>query len=250
MFCYKCGTQIPDNSKFCSNCGAQISNVPFSPISSDDKEEVKSKPEPVVAGGIVMCPTCHQTYNAFHNTSCPHCSGVNRINLSKAKFDTKTIISLVISAVMVLSMLVLPMFELNYDSNYKYKTYTISLLGDNYMAGHGIRGGIVTFSRIAFIFMLAALIAIVVFKIMKKTLYSFIASGANLGILLIYDLYVHSTWMADASSYDDYATIIGDGNVLCIGCAIALLVFAFLAFTNEKKENQIKTAPPQPMIFR
>lgn len=237
MFCYKCGTQISDNSKFCSNCGTQIN--------------IESKPEPIVAGGIVMCPTCHQTYNAFHNTSCPHCSGVSRINLSKVKFDTKTIIALVISAVMVLSMLVLPMFKLNYDSNYKYKTYTISLLGDNYMAGHGIRDGIVTFSRIAFIFMLAALIAIVVFKIMKKTLYSLIASGANLGILLIYDLYVHSTWMADASSYDDYATIIGAGNVICIGCAIALVVLSFLEFKKEKENNKPKSpTPPQPMIFR
>ena len=99
--------------------------------------------------------------------------------------------------------------------------------------------------------MLAAIIATVVFKIMKKIMYSLIASGVNLGILLIYDLYVHSTWMADASSYDDYATIIGAGNVICIGCAIALIVLSFLEFKKEKENNQPKSAPPsQPMIFR
>ena len=130
---------------------------------------------------------------------------------------------------MILTMLTLPMFKLNYDTYYKNKVYTISLLGDNYMAGHSIRDGIVTFSRVAFVFMLASIIAVLVFKIAQKTRFSLIASVTNLGILLIYDLYVHATWMGDASQYDDYATIIGAGNVICIGCAVALVFFAFRA---------------------
>ena len=204
MFCYKCGTQIPDNSKFCSNCGAQIN--------------IESKPEPVVAGGIVMCPTCHQTYNAFHNTSCPHCSGVNRINLSKVKFDTKTIICLIVAAVMLLSMLVLPMFTLESS-----RTYTISLLGDNYMPMKSTQTTINTLSRIAFIFMLAAIVATVVFRITKKFANSFISSLIGAGVLFFYDVSILGTWMSGGSYYDERAVIPGAANVLCIGCIAGLI---------------------------
>lgn len=247
MFCYQCGTQIPDNSKFCSNCGTQITNVQSSPVSGETNEQIKRKSEPVVAGGIVMCPTCHQTYNAFHNASCPHCSGINRFNFSfsKTKLDTKTIICLVIAAVMLLSMLVLPTFTLESS-----RTYTISFLGDNYMPMKSTQTTINTLSRIAFIFMLAATGATIIFRITKKTFFSLISSCVNAGVLFFYNVSILGTWMSGGSSSSDRAAILGAGNVLCIGSAIALFVFAFLAFTNEKKENQIKTAPPQPMIFR
>lgn len=227
MFCYKCGTQIPDNSKFCSSCGAQIN--------------IESKPEPVVAGGIVMCPTCHQTYNAFHNTSCPHCSGVNRINLSKVKFDTKTIICLIVAAVMLLSMLVLPMFTVK-------SSQTISLLGDNYFANKSIQKTINTLSRIAFIFLLAATAAIVVFRITKKTRYSFISSCVNGGILFLYIGGIVNAW---TTTYSEAPITPGAGTVLCLGCSIALFVLSFLEFKKEKENNKPKSpTPPQPMIFR
>lgn len=236
MFCYKCGTQIPDDSKFCRNCGVQIDGVASSPVRNTKGEET-NRSESAVCGGIVICSNCKQTYNALKNASCPHCSGVNRVMPRQLLLDTRTVICIVLSAVMVLAMLALPMFELNYDTNYKNKTYTISLLGDNYMAGHTIRDGIVAFSRIAFVFMLAAIIAILIFKITKKTRHWLISSSVNLGVLLIYDLYVHTTWMSDASKYDDYATIVGPGNVLCIGCALALVVLSFLDYSKEKTER-------------
>lgn len=155
----------------------------------------------------------------------------------KSKFDTSTIINIIISVVMILAMLVLPMFNLSYAPNYKHKAYTISLLGDNYMAGHGIRDDIITFSRITFIFMLAAIIAIVVFKITKKTRFAFISSAINLCVLLAYDLYVNGVWLNAAKKYDTYATIVESGNVICIGCAIAFLVLSYRAYKREKENN-------------
>ena len=191
---------------FCYNCGTQV---------SDD------------------CKFCSNCGAQLNNVPSSPILNSKVINIRQIKPDTNTIINIVICVIMILTMLTLPMFELNYDTDYKNKVYTISLLGDNYMAAHSIRDGIVTFSRVAFVFMLASIIAVIVFKFVQKTRFSLIASVTNLGILLIYDLYVHTTWMAQASKFDDYATIIGAGNVICIGCAVALV---FLSFRASKRK--------------
>lgn len=204
MFCYKCGTQIPDNSKFCSNCGAQISNP-------------QSVPQRMM--------------NSFN---------INSLKID-TKFDTKTIICFIVAAVMLLSMLVLPMFTVK-------SSQTISLLGDNYFANKSIQTTINTLSRIAFIFLLAATAAIVVFRISKKTRYSFISSCVNGGILFLYIGSIVNAW---TTTYSEAPITPGAGTVLCLGCSIALFVLSFLEFKKEKENNQTKSpTPPQPMIFR
>ena len=209
MFCYKCGTQIPDSSKFCSNCGAQISSPQASP---------------------------QRLMNNFN---------INSFKID-TKFDTKTIICFIVAAVMLLSMLVLPMFTLESS-----RTYTISLLGDNYMPMKSTQTTINTLSRVAFIFMLAAVVATVVFRITKKFTNSFISSLIGAGVLFFYDVSILGTWMSGGSYYDERAVIPGAANVLCIGCIAGLIVLSFLALKKEKENNQPKSAPPsQPMIFR
>ena len=204
MFCYKCGTQIPDNSKFCSNCGAQISNPQAAP---------------------------QRLMNSLN---------INSLKID-TKFDTKTIICFIVAAVMLLSMLVLPMFTVK-------SSQTISLLGDNYFANKSIQTTINTLSRIAFILLLAATAATVVFRITKKTLYSFISSCVNGGILLLYIGSIVNAW---TTTYSEAPITPAAGTVLCFGCSIALFVLSFLEFKKEKENNQTKSpTPPQPMIFR
>ena len=108
-----------------------------------------------------------------------------------------------------------------------------------------------TLSRIAFIFMLAAIVATVVFRITKKFANSFISSLIGAGVLFFYDVSILGTWMSGGSYYDERAVFPGAANVLCIGCIAGLIVLSFLALKKEKENNQPKSAPPpQPMIFR
>ncbi len=200
MYCHKCGTQLPDNSKFCSNCGAQFSNVQ---------------------------PAIQPVANSF--------------NITAKKLDTNTIVCLVLAVIMVLSMLVLPMFI-------EESSQTISLLGDNYMYNKNLQTTINMLSKIAFIFMLATTAATVVFRIVKKTLYSFISSCVNGGILLLYIGSFLDAWM---TKYPKAPITLGAGTILCLGCSIALFVLSFLEFRKEKENNPPKSpTPPQPMIFR
>lgn len=42
MFCIECGQQLPENAKFCSQCGVKVSNIPYS---EDIVDEVERKAE-------------------------------------------------------------------------------------------------------------------------------------------------------------------------------------------------------------
>ncbi len=183
---------------FCSKCGKEIPN--------DSK----------------FCSSCGAQINNIHVSPIRN---INSLNVRQISFDTKTIIFLVISAVMLLSMLILPTFKLN--------TYTISFLGDNYMASNSTRDTINTLSRIAFIFMLATAIATAIFQITKKMKLSLIISCVNGGFLFLYIIYIPTIWLRIRG---DRTVTIGAGTVLCILCSIALIILSLLAF---KKENQV-----------
>ena len=47
MHCVKCGTKLPDNARFCTNCGEKVSSSQGSPIYSDAQEK-----ETVLAGDM------------------------------------------------------------------------------------------------------------------------------------------------------------------------------------------------------
>ncbi len=183
---------------FCSKCGKEVPN--------DSK----------------FCSSCGAQIN---NIQVSPIRNISSLNVKQINFDTKTIIFLVISVVMLLSMLILPTFKLN--------TYTISLLGDNYMSSSSTRDIINTLSRIAFILMSATTIATTIFHITKKMKLSFILSCVNGGILFLYIVYVPTIWLRIRG---DRTAIIGAGTVLCILCSIALIILSLLVF---KKENQV-----------
>lgn len=194
---------------FCSNCGKEIPN--------DSK----------------FCSSCGVQIN---NIQVSPIRNINSLNVRQISFDTKTIIFLVISAVMLLSMLILPTISLM-TSNYGSTPYaTISFLGDNYMARSSLRDTINTLSRIAFILMLAATTATVIFRMTKRIKLSLISSCINAGVLLFYNVSITGTWLSEATSYHKHSIKFGAGNIFCVLCSIALIILSLLAF---KKENQV-----------
>ena len=67
MYCRKCGKQIPDNSRFCSFCGEDLS------IDTKIEQEEHGKKRKVVFDGeIHKCPNCGEILDAFV-TKCPTC---------------------------------------------------------------------------------------------------------------------------------------------------------------------------------
>ena len=72
--------------------------------------------------------------------------------------------------------------------------------------------------------MLGLIIAILIFKMTMKYFYSFIAACINVGVLLIYNLYVNSVWISESRQYSPHATYLKLGNIICIACAILLVI--------------------------
>lgn len=58
MYCHNCGKEVPDNIKFCSECGAELTN----------NKILKKKYD----GEIRKCPNCGETLKAFE-TKCSTC---------------------------------------------------------------------------------------------------------------------------------------------------------------------------------
>lgn len=61
-YCSKCGNQIPDNTKFCSECGAPTTSATAS--DSERKQEY--------AGKVIKCPNCGAILSTFE-VNCPAC---------------------------------------------------------------------------------------------------------------------------------------------------------------------------------
>ena len=60
-FCTNCGQQINDGAKFCSSCGAAVSN-----------EKIHTQRKTVFEGNIHKCPNCGEVLNSF-TSNCPSC---------------------------------------------------------------------------------------------------------------------------------------------------------------------------------
>ena len=50
MFCIKCGTKLPDNSKYCSSCGTNLENISNENISKNGKCLLKIERKKVFSG--------------------------------------------------------------------------------------------------------------------------------------------------------------------------------------------------------
>lgn len=66
MYCPNCGKEIPDGSKFCKECGANIKE------SVAEKPKPAAAPAPVLEKGKMLCPKCGKTIPDWSLT-CPIC---------------------------------------------------------------------------------------------------------------------------------------------------------------------------------
>ena len=52
MYCQECGSKLPKNAKFCSNCGTEV-NLPVKKLKKENKKS-KKKLLGIIAGVFVM----------------------------------------------------------------------------------------------------------------------------------------------------------------------------------------------------
>lgn len=180
---------------YCNKCGKEIVN------SSKFCDECESKISPESSTLI---------------------KSLTSLRLHQNNLDTFTIICIGLVAVTLLSMILLPMFELIGGRN-----FTISLLGENYMANHGCRNDIVVVSRITFIFMFVFLVATIIFNIYKKYAFSFLSSFINLLVIIFYIFFVGITW---SSAYHSSGSIPKSGYILCLASSFALMIITYVLF--------------------
>lgn len=173
----------------------------------------------------INCGTQFSTYTSPFK-------GISNFNFKQIILDSNAIITIVFSVIAILSMLALPLFKFKTSSG---KVRTLTLLGENYK----IDDDIVTLTSIAFIFMLGAIIALVIFKLTKKPIYNLYASAIYLAILVIYDVLVAETWSGNA--------YLAAGNIICIGSGLALL--SLTIFSKDKQIKQKDFSPP-PVSYR
>lgn len=105
MFCIKCGSELPNDAKFCLQCGAKVDIV-------QNDEDEGNKRKQVFDGVVKKCPNCGATIDSFQ-TNCSNCGyelreqkansfaerfaeGMNKIEneMTAIKSDEKTEINL------------------------------------------------------------------------------------------------------------------------------------------------------------
>lgn len=94
MYCFKCGAKVPDGAKFCSSCGAQLIDDP-SAKEPTIPEEIRS--EPSVAPDSKMT----QVEEVSEDTKVQGTSE----GLPKKKSTVKSIIELVLGAIILIAFL-------------------------------------------------------------------------------------------------------------------------------------------------
>ena len=58
MFCYKCGTQLSDDSAFCSKCGSAVATIAGQPATMVSQPSVPEEvsPKSRLAATLLACP--------------------------------------------------------------------------------------------------------------------------------------------------------------------------------------------------
>ena len=102
MFCSNCGTQMPDTSKFCTNCGAVLGAIPSTPADNAGAPDYQQEPSPQVAPVYQQGPS-PQVAPVYQQGPAPQVASPD----SGAKKNSKRIILIcVIVAAVVVGLLV------------------------------------------------------------------------------------------------------------------------------------------------
>lgn len=211
MFCSKCGSQLPDSSRFCPKCGASVDG-PFVPNNAPPVQTMK--------------PT-----SSFFETV-------------KRNMNNSKIAILILNGIMFLSMFVVPYFYIVVGKS-SQASYPIRLIGGNDYPGSC---PFEETSDIGWTFLLFAFIGaigcIVYSLLVNKYKFCKIASIANLVLSAIgfYSFFIPMINNTDKYKNTSMAPI---GAFIHMGLSIAILVLVIKLIKKEKQSMQ-----SGPIIFR
>ncbi|MBO8477576.1 MAG: CD225/dispanin family protein [Bacteroidetes bacterium] len=58
MFCRNCGTELPDDAKFCTNCGCSMTEVPAAGYAGHESRYADERPSTYMALSIIVTILC------------------------------------------------------------------------------------------------------------------------------------------------------------------------------------------------
>lgn len=195
MFCPSCGTKLPDNSRFCLSCGAQIDHTQSPPKQSFQK---------------VVTATKLDMFSAF------------------------IIIISVVMLLASLLLPLFELHGRDY-SDYQYQpfSYTLSLFGNNDMDGFKCQDEIVSAMKASLVFSIATTIAVNVFSVLKKHTVQAIFALINTIIIFACRCEISSVWF-NVENYSTWTDPQLGFNILFIGSLIVLALSAIIVYTPSK----------------
>lgn len=161
----------------------------------------------------------------------------------KSRLDTRTIVLIVLSAVMLLSMIALPMLKLarKYDRNGSTDIrYSIGLLENDLstdsLTSSDTLWGTVMPSRVVFIFMAACVVAGVLFKMARKELLGFLCQIPNVILLICYFMFMSAVWKEHGDGSSSYFVIPAIGCIICVLCTVVNM----FCYTVERRNRHFR----------
>lgn len=203
MKCENCGNEIPENSKFCTSCGAPVQVKSASENIEGVSQNQNSERASSTAAASKVSDTVKDIATIMEG---------KQVEINGKKFNMLQLI-VYIGAVVELIACFLPM-------------YSISFLGEtesiNYFDGDAI---------IAIIL----LVITCVLTFMNQKLFAMIAGILNM-IKIVYDVFSASGAKSELGAWGDMLKT-GIGCYLIVIAAIMVFAGAVLAFVNEKKTH-------------
>ena len=219
MFCNHCGTEIPDNSRFCLNCGE-----PFD-VSNGDDYGFASK---------------NNAGNSAHSA----------LSKKQSIFDTSAVLAIVLTLFVLLSMIFLPMFVFSTDTHERYEDYPelnrdysdqyyVKLVGKNLISGDSaVITEINNACRTCFVFMIAMVSMTLLFTLIKKPWLSLLAGMATLAFFLTYALTIVSKWTDQTQQNEISSTFYSwhwsTEGIACALCIVALCVLSIVGIIKSR----------------
>jgi len=129
MFCEKCGSEIPENSKFCASCGTKVEPAEASDQMSDSAPQPAAAPVPAPAPAPKVeqtpppvskpAPVQHVTANANFN---------NKGNLVKPLGVWSYIGIFILMAIPIVNLIMLLVWSFSDTVNINKKHYAVAVL--------------------------------------------------------------------------------------------------------------------------
>lgn len=217
--CFKCGSVLAENALFCGKCGTQIKSA------QGTQEKICYNCGNHMDASFRFCVGCGAPQNASKSPI--------SVDLQKPKFSNKQFIVIALCVSIFLSLVLLPMFNLQSgyitvkDEFRAESDYTLKMLGDNYNAYTEYRDFSNTLTSVFFIMNLVALCAVSYFTIKDQKRKSFVSALVNLGLLLLFVVIVNISWAGEKSLSTKTVAVMEAGSWISIILSVVLTAYIF-----------------------